>query len=148
MIKRVKDGIIKYSEFEKVIEHFTMPDDKTAIVVGKENSNTNQKMLTELMQANNMKEELQKFGFYREGKWQKLIRHARYFRNRTTANKGLAKVGAGPTNLQLQFTYRLLMFGLDNLLQQLCATQNLVKFSFSSGRTVGKFPTSLSPGTL
>lgn len=78
MIKRVKDGIIKYSEFEKIIEHFTMPDDKTAIIVGKE-------IVTPTKDANRTdagkqhERRITEIWVYREGKWQKLIRHASVF---------------------------------------------------------------------
>lgn len=78
MIQRVKDGIIKYSEFEKIIEHFTMPDDKTAIVVGKEE-------VTPTKDANRNdagKHHIRRFTevwVYRQGNWLRLIRHASTF---------------------------------------------------------------------
>ena len=75
MIKRVKDGVIKYSEFEKIIEHFTMPDEKTAIVVGKEN-------VTPTKDANRAdagkphERRFTEVWVYRQGNWLRLIRHA------------------------------------------------------------------------
>lgn len=78
MIKRVKDGIIKYSEFEKIIEHFAMPDDKTAIVVGKE-------QVTPTQDANrndagkHHERRFTEVWVYRQGNWLRLIRHASTF---------------------------------------------------------------------
>jgi hypothetical protein len=64
-----------YTEFEKIIEHFTIPDDKTAIVVGKEK-------VTPAEDANRAdagKHHERRFTevwVYRGGLWKRLIRHA------------------------------------------------------------------------
>lgn len=77
-LDRVKAGIIKYSEFEKIIEHFTMPDDKTAIVIGKE-------IVTPTKDANRAdagkqhERRITEIWVYRDGTWKKLIRHASTF---------------------------------------------------------------------
>lgn len=75
MIERVKKGIIKYTEFEKIIEHFTMPDDKTAIVVGKEKVTP----ADDANRADAGKHHERRFTevwVYRGGLWKRLIRHA------------------------------------------------------------------------
>lgn len=78
MIQRVKDGVIKYSEFKKTIEHFAMPDDKTAIVVGKE-------IVTPTQDANRddagQKHERRftEVWVYRQGHWLRINRHASVF---------------------------------------------------------------------
>lgn len=75
MIQRVKDGIIKYNEFVKIIEHFTMPNDKTAIVAGKEK-------VTPTKDANRAdagkphERRFTEVWVYRQGNWLRLIRHA------------------------------------------------------------------------
>ncbi|MFN8306166.1 MAG: alpha/beta fold hydrolase [Ferruginibacter sp.] len=78
MIKRVKDGIIKYSEFEKVIEHFTMPDDKTAIVVGKENV-TPTKDANRTDAGKHHERRFTEVWVYRQSNWLRIIRHASTF---------------------------------------------------------------------
>lgn len=78
MIKRVKDGIIKYSEFEKVIEHFTMPDDKTAIVVGKENV-TPTKDANRTDAGKHHERRFTEVWVYRQSNWLRIIRHASIF---------------------------------------------------------------------
>lgn len=74
-IQRVKDGIIKYSKFEKTIEHFMMEGPKTAIIAGKEK-------VTPTHDANRddagkpHERRFTEVWVYREGKWQRLVRHA------------------------------------------------------------------------
>jgi pimeloyl-ACP methyl ester carboxylesterase len=75
MIQRVKMGIIKYSQFEKIIEHFSMPDDKTAIVAGKE-------LVTPTKDANRPdagkphERRFTEVWVYRQGQWLRIVRHA------------------------------------------------------------------------
>ena len=78
MIKRVKDGVIKYSEFEKIIEHFTMPDDKTAIVVGKENV-TPTKDANRNDAGKHHERRFTEVWVYRQANWLRIIRHASTF---------------------------------------------------------------------
>lgn len=78
MIKRVRDGIIKYSEFEKIIEHFTMPDDKTAIVVGKENV-TPTKEANRTDAGKHHERRFTEVWVYRQSNWLRIIRHASIF---------------------------------------------------------------------
>lgn len=78
MIKRVKDGIIKYSEFEKIIEHFTMPDDKTAIVVGKEYV-TPTKDANRTDAGKHHERRFTEVWVYRQSNWLRIIRHASVF---------------------------------------------------------------------
>ncbi|MBK8807189.1 MAG: alpha/beta fold hydrolase [Bacteroidales bacterium] len=75
MIQRVKDGIIKYNEFEKIIEHFTMPDDKTAIVAGKEKV-TPTKDANRTDAGKHHERRFTEVWVYRQGTWVRLIRHA------------------------------------------------------------------------
>lgn len=75
MMQRVKDGIIKYSEFEKIIEHFTMPDEKTAIVVGKEKV-TPTKDANRSDAGKHHERRFTEIWVYRNGNWVRLIRHA------------------------------------------------------------------------
>lgn len=75
MIERVKSGIIQYSRYEKNIEHFAMEGDKVAVVVGKER-------VTPTPDANRAdagKPHDRRFTevwVLRDGRWQRLIRHA------------------------------------------------------------------------
>ncbi|MCP9765605.1 alpha/beta fold hydrolase [Lacihabitans soyangensis] len=74
-IARVKSGIIKYSKFEKIIEHFAMEGSKTAIVAGLEK-------VTPTPDANRAdagkphERRFTEIWVYRDGRWQRLIRHA------------------------------------------------------------------------
>lgn len=75
MIQRVKDGIIKYNEFEKIMEHFTMPNDKTAIVAGKEKvTPTNDANRADA--GKHHERRYTEVWVYRQGNWLRLIRHA------------------------------------------------------------------------
>lgn len=75
MIERVKAGIIQYSKFEKIIEHFTMEGDKVAIIAGKE-------LVMPTPDANRTdagkphERRFTEVWVLREGRWQRLIRHA------------------------------------------------------------------------
>lgn len=75
MIERVRSGIIKYSKFEKSIEHFAMEGDKVAIVAGREK-------VTPAADANRSdigKSHERRFTevwVLRQGRWQRLVRHA------------------------------------------------------------------------
>jgi pimeloyl-ACP methyl ester carboxylesterase/ketosteroid isomerase-like protein len=74
-IQRVRAGIIKYSKFEKTIEHFAMEGPKTAIVAGLEKVTPT----TDANRADAGKPHERRFTevwVYREGRWQRLIRHA------------------------------------------------------------------------
>ncbi len=78
MIERVKAGIIKYSKFEKTIEHFAMEGDNVAIVAGKENVTPT----TDANRADAGKPHERRFTevwVLREGNWQRIIRHASTF---------------------------------------------------------------------
>lgn len=75
MIKRVKTGVIQYSKFEKTIEHFAMEGDKVAIVAGNEKVTPT----SDANRADAGKPHERRFTevwVYREGRWQRLIRHA------------------------------------------------------------------------
>jgi hypothetical protein len=75
MIERVKSGIIKYSSFEKTIEHFHMEGDKLAIIAGKEQVTPT----TDANRADAGKPHERRFTevwVFREGRWQRLVRHA------------------------------------------------------------------------
>jgi pimeloyl-ACP methyl ester carboxylesterase len=75
MIERVKAGIIKYSKFEKTIEHFAMESDKMAVVAGKE-------VVTPTTDANRAdagklhERRFTEVWVLREGNWVRIIRHA------------------------------------------------------------------------
>jgi ketosteroid isomerase-like protein len=74
-IARVKSGIIKYSKFEKIIEHFAMEGSKTAIVAGLEKVTPT----PDASRADAGKPHERRFTeiwVYRDGRWQRLIRHA------------------------------------------------------------------------
>lgn len=75
MIQRVKDGIIKYTEFEKIIEHFTMPNDQTAIVAGKEKV-TPTKDANRADAGKHHERRFTEVWVYRQGYWVRIIRHA------------------------------------------------------------------------
>lgn len=75
MLERVKAGIIKYSQYEKTIEHFAMEGDNVAIVAGKETITPT----TDANRADAGKAHERRFTevwVLREGRWQRLIRHA------------------------------------------------------------------------
>lgn len=77
-IQRVRAGIIKYSKFEKIIEHFAMEGAKTAIVAGKEKVTPT----TDANRSDAGKPHERRFTevwVLREGRWQRLIRHASTF---------------------------------------------------------------------
>jgi len=75
MMERVKSGVIKYSRFEKIIEHFSMEGDKVAFVAGKEK-------VTPTPDANRPdagkphERRFTEVWVLREGRWRRLIRHA------------------------------------------------------------------------
>jgi hypothetical protein len=78
MIERVKAGVIKYSQFEKIIEHFTMEGDKIAIVAGKEEVTPT----TDANRADAGKAHTRRFTevwVLRDNRWQRIIRHASTF---------------------------------------------------------------------
>ena len=75
MIERVKSGVIRYNKFEKTIEHFSMEGEKLAMVIGKEK-------VTSTPDANRPdagkphERRFTEVWVLREGRWQRLIRHA------------------------------------------------------------------------
>jgi Domain of unknown function (DUF4440) len=78
MIERVKSGIIKYSKYEKTIEHFAMEGDNVAIVIGKED-------VTPTTDANRAdagiahERRFTEVWFLRDGNWKRTVRHASTF---------------------------------------------------------------------
>jgi Domain of unknown function (DUF4440) len=78
MIERVKSGVIKYSKFEKTIEHFSMEGDNIAIVAGKENvTPTNDSNRADAGKAHERR--FTEVWVLREGRWYRTVRHASTF---------------------------------------------------------------------
>lgn len=78
MIERVKAGIIKYSKFEKTIEHFAMEGDNVAIVAGKENvTPTNDSNRADAGKPHERR--FTEVWVLREGRWYRTVRHASTF---------------------------------------------------------------------
>jgi hypothetical protein len=76
MLQRVKAGIIKYTAFEKVIEHFAMEGDRVAILAGREEVAP----APDASRPDAGKPHVRRFTevwVLRQGCWQRLVRHVR-----------------------------------------------------------------------